>query len=106
MLSKYAVAWLVLLSGGVFGLFLAGHRIPHRQAPRRTWQAPYAIAAQGPFVGGPRRRSAIVLPFCTMAAGRNWTGVAVRPRSRSRPQPFWTLRSTKRLSLFLGALLD
>src|SRR5947208_13568017 len=55
-------------TGGVFGLFLAGHRIPHRQAPRRTWQAPYAIAAQVPFVGGPSRRSAIVLRFCTMAA--------------------------------------
>src|SRR2546423_6282048 len=69
MLSKNAVAWFVLLSGGVFGLFLAGHRIPHRQAPRRTWQAPYAIAAQVPFVGGPSRRSAIGLRFCTMAAG-------------------------------------
>jgi hypothetical protein len=58
MLSKNAVAWLVLLSGGVFGLFLAGHRIPHRQAPRQTRLVRYR---QAPIPTGNQRQNRTAL---------------------------------------------
>src|SRR2546430_16648282 len=98
MLSKNAVAWLVLLSGGVFGLFLAGHRIPHRQAPRRTWQAPYAIAAQVPFVGGPSRVSAIVFRFWTIAARWKLSPVPDWSCTRISAQPALMLMGVTHLS--------
>src|SRR6202795_1393762 len=41
---------------------------PDRRTPELTYQASYAIDAHTPSVGGPSRRSAIVLRFCTMAA--------------------------------------
>ena len=64
MLSKNAVAWLVFVIVGRFRLVPGWTSEPDRRAPRPTWQASYAIAAQAPLVGGPTRRSAIVLRFC------------------------------------------
>ena len=47
MLSKNAVAWLVLLSWGVFGLFLAGRRSligkPRDQPGKPLTQSPHGL---------------------------------------------------------------
>ena len=47
MLSKIAVAWLVLLSWGVFGLFLAGRRSligkPRDQPGKPLTQSPHGL---------------------------------------------------------------
>src|ERR1700724_251329 len=46
---------------------------PDRRTPELTCQASYAIDAHTPSIGGPGRRSGIVLRFCTMAArGNSW----------------------------------
>src|ERR1700686_901638 len=54
--------------GGRFRLIPGRALPPDRRTPEPTCQASYAIDAHTPSVGGPSRRSAIVLRFCTMAA--------------------------------------
>src|ERR1700688_1290425 len=54
--------------GGRFRSILGRALPPDRRTPEPTCQASYAIDAHTPSVGGPSRRSAIVLRFCTMAA--------------------------------------
>jgi hypothetical protein len=68
MLSKNARSVADFAIGGVFGLFLAERWSligKHRDRPGKLLtQSPDRL----PLVGGPSRRSAIVLRFCTMAA--------------------------------------
>ena len=79
---------------------------PDRRTPEPTCQASYAIGVHTPSVGGPSRRSAIVLRFCTIATRWNSLRAPVRPRRRIRSKPCWTFRCAKRISTFLRALLD
>src|ERR1700692_2600629 len=79
---------------------------PDRRTPELTCQASYAIDAHTPSIGGPSRRSAIVLRVCTMAArGKSSRAPGGTPK-RIRSEPCWTFRCAKRISTFLRALLD
>src|SRR6202043_2416924 len=100
---------LAIIGFAIGGRFrpLPGRALPpDRRTPELTCQASYAIDAHTRSVGGPRRRSAIVLRFCTIAARGNSSRAPVRPRKRIRSKPCWTFRCAKRISTFLRALLD
>jgi hypothetical protein len=67
MLLKNALPQITCCVGNVFSLFLAGCcRLVGGTSPGLPCH--YAIDAHTRPVGGPSRRSAIVLRFCTMAA--------------------------------------
>ena len=105
MLSKKAIRQVALVWGAAFRLFGRASE-PDRRTPRPTCKASYAIDAHTPPVGGPSRRSDIVLRFCTIAARWNSSRALLRPRRRIRSKPCWTFRCAKRISTFLRALLD
>jgi hypothetical protein len=87
-------------SGEVVSLvFGAGGKA--RRVTRRTPR--YAIDAHTLPVGGPSRRSDIVLRFCTIAARWNSSRALLRPRRRIRSKPCGTFRCAKRISTFLRA---